>query len=71
MFLVGFGLVLAGSAGQGNVSTGGVILIGPFPIAFGSGPSGLALVLVSTVIGGIIFSLLILWAWVNSRKEKP
>jgi uncharacterized membrane protein len=61
VILVGFGLILAGSAGQGSVSTGGVIFIGPFPIAFGSGPGGWALVLVSVVIGGIMVALLMLW----------
>jgi uncharacterized membrane protein len=61
--LLGFGLLLAGSAGQGSASAGGAIFIGPFPIVFGSGPGGSALALVSVVIGGVMVALLLLWGW--------
>jgi uncharacterized membrane protein len=63
LFLVGFGLLFVGAAGQGNVSTGGVIFIGPFPIAFGSGPAGWELALVSVAIGGVMLALVLLWGW--------
>jgi uncharacterized membrane protein len=46
-----------------------VVFIGPFPIVFGSGPGGGFLALVSVVIGGIMFALLLLWAWVNWRTR--
>jgi uncharacterized membrane protein len=61
--LLGFGLIIAGSATQPGVSTGGVVFIGPFPIAFGSGPSGSSLVLVSVVIGAVMVALVMLWGW--------
>ncbi len=61
IILAGFALVLLGSTGQGNVSTGGVVFIGPFPIVFGSGPGGGWLALLSVVIGGVMVALLVLW----------
>jgi uncharacterized membrane protein len=63
VLLAGFVLLAAGSAGQGNVSTGGVVFIGPFPFAFGSGPEGWQLALASVVIGGVMLALLLLWGW--------
>ena len=63
VFLVGFGLLLAGAAGQGGASVGGVVFIGPFPIAFGSGPSGSDLALVSVAIGAVMIGLMMLWGW--------
>lgn len=61
IILAGFGLIAAGSAGQGSVSTGGAIFIGPFPIVFGSGPGGPTLELISVVIGGMMVALLLIW----------
>lgn len=61
IILAGFTLVLLGSTGLGNVSTGGVVFIGPFPIVFGSGPGGGWLALLSVVIGGVMVALLVLW----------
>ena len=61
IILAGFALVIAGSFGQGNVSTGGVVFIGPFPIVFGSGPGGWSLALGSVVIGAIMVILLFVW----------
>ncbi len=61
LLLVGLGIVAAGSAGQGSVSAGGVVFIGPFPFVFGSGPAGWELALVSVVIGGVMLILLLLW----------
>jgi uncharacterized membrane protein len=63
VLLAGFILLATGSAGQGNVSTGVVVFIGPFPFAFGSGPQGWQLALASVVIGGVMLALLLLWGW--------
>jgi uncharacterized membrane protein len=69
VFLTGFALIIVGSATQGDVSTGGAIFIGPFPIAFGSGPNGWSLALASVVIGGVMLALVILWSWLIVRKR--
>ena len=61
--LVGFGVLVLGAASQGNASTGGVIFIGPFPIVFGSGPSGPSLALLSVIIGAVMLILVVLWSW--------
>jgi len=63
IFLLGFTLIILGSATQGNPSVGGVVFIGPFPIAFGSGPNGSSLAIVSVVIGAVIVALVMLWGW--------
>ncbi len=70
VILAGFGLIVGGSLGQGNVSTGGVIFIGPFPIVFGSGPAGWDLALLSVVIGGAMVALLLLWGWRFSKTKE-
>ena len=49
--LAGMALVSIGSFGQSSTSGGGFVFIGPFPIVFGSGPSGWWLALLSVVIG--------------------
>ena len=67
VILAGFALVVAGSAGQGSSSVGGVVFLGPFPIAFGSGPGGGSLALASVLIGGVMVALLLLWGWRLSR----
>jgi uncharacterized membrane protein len=63
VILAGFVLVVAGSAGQGSLSAGGVVFIGPLPIAFGSGPGGATLALISVVIGSVMMALLLVWGW--------
>ncbi len=60
---LGIALVFAGVSGQGNVSAGGVIFIGPIPIVFGSGPGGGELGLLSLVIGAVMVLLLFVWSW--------
>lgn len=67
IFLAGFGLLVFGEAGQGSVSTGGVVFIGPFPIVFGSGPGGWALALMSVMIGGVMVALFLIWGWRSSK----
>ena len=69
IFLLGFALIVVGSATQGGASAGGVIFIGPFPITFGSGPNGSSLALVSVVIGGVMLALVILWGWLMVMKR--
>jgi len=67
VLLAGFVLLASGSAGQGNVSTGGVVFVGPFPFAFGSQPEGWQLALASVVIGGVMLALFLLWGWRLAR----
>ncbi|MGC8912205.1 MAG: TIGR00304 family membrane protein, partial [Nitrososphaeria archaeon] len=60
--LIGFIIIFLGSLGtvsvsSGNISTGGVIFIGPFPIAFGAGEYGLHLIWLSIVIAIIMIAL--------------
>lgn len=51
LILLGFGLVALGSLGEvGDVSGGGVVFIGPIPIAFGVGPQGDVLLLVASIL---------------------
>ena len=63
ILLLGFGLIFVGSATEAGVSTGGIVFVGPFPIAFGSGPNGSGLALVSVVIGAVMIALVMLWGW--------
>jgi len=67
VLVIGFVLIVVGSAGQGNVSAGGVIFIGPFPLAFGAGPQGWQLAVASVLVGGVMLALFILWSWRFSR----
>lgn len=67
--VAGFALVFAGSLGQGSVSTGGVVFIGPIPIVFGSGPGGGQLAFLSVVIGAAMLVLLFLWGWRTSSLK--
>ena len=72
--LVGFALVLVGSASGGsNSSAGGVVFIGPVPIVFGSGPGGGWLALLSVVIGAITIVLVMVWGWrlFASKRGQP
>lgn len=68
--LVGFGLIFVGSLGQGTVSTGGVLFMGPFPIAFGSGPSAYLLALGSVVVAGVMMALMFIWGWRASEEGR-
>jgi uncharacterized membrane protein len=69
ILLAGFGLLVAGAAGQGSGSVGGAVFIGPFPIVFGSGPSGPELALVSVVIGAVMVGLVVLWGWRSHARQ--
>lgn len=71
LVFLGFAIVVVGSLSSGQVSTGGFVLIGPFPIVFGTGGNGSTLALLSVVAGLIVlfFSLLSLVAWGTRRRE--
>ncbi len=70
ILLAGIGLLVVGAAAQGNVSTGGVIFIGPFPIVFGSGPGGTTLALASVLIGAVMLILILVWGWRLSKVRR-
>jgi len=62
IFLLGLALIFLGAATQGGSSAGGFILIGPFPIVFGSGPGGTALAILSIALGAAMLALVFLWS---------
>ncbi len=61
--LAGMALVILGSASQGTASTGGFVLIGPFPIVFGTGSSGGQLATLALIAGLVMVGLLLVLAW--------
>ena len=63
LVLVGIALLSVGSPSGSNASAGGFILLGPFPIVFGTGSNGTQLAFVSVVAGVIMFVLLAMWTW--------
>ncbi len=82
LYIVGFLLVLTGvvllfigSAGSSSTSFGAVVFIGPFPIAFGSGPDAGTLILIGIVISIamvlIFFLSFILPRRMNNPGEEP
>jgi len=58
LVVAGTAAVVFGSVGQTGASTGGFILIGPFPIVFGTGSRGSELALLSLLLGGLMILLL-------------
>jgi uncharacterized membrane protein len=62
LVVAGVALVAYGAAGQGNASAGGFILIGPFPIVFGTGSNGGELALLSVLLGALMVVLLLVMA---------
>ncbi|MDA4128741.1 MAG: DUF131 domain-containing protein [Thaumarchaeota archaeon] len=77
LYFIGFAVILAGSllifAGSiegGNASTGGVILIGPFPIVFGSGANGPLLSGLSLFLGVLMLEVFLL-SWLYFRAGEP
>ncbi|HYC12166.1 MAG TPA: DUF131 domain-containing protein [Nitrososphaerales archaeon] len=59
LVVVGLAVMVAGDAAEAGVSTGGFILIGPFPIVFGTGSNGGELALISAVLGVLMVALLL------------
>ncbi len=71
--LIGFVVILFASIAPitgagGNISTGGIIFIGPFPIVFGSGEYGLQLIWLSIII--LILMLIISYAFFKGYSER-
>jgi uncharacterized membrane protein len=75
LLILGFVLIFAGvivivvatlHSGNGVSGFGGVIFIGPFPIAFGAGPDAAWLIAISLVLA--VLSLVV--SWVMSRRVK-
>ena len=62
LILAGFALLLLGSAGGANVSTGGFVLIGPVPIVFGSGTNGSIVAVLAVCMGLLMLFWLVLLA---------
>lgn len=54
----GTAMVVPGSAGEGNLSTGVFVLIGPFPVVFGTGTNGGQLGALALVVGLVMLALL-------------
>ena len=69
--LAGFALIAIGAGSQASVSTGGFILVGPFPIVFGGGNNGTQLALLSVVAGIVLVVMTALWARRLSSAETP
>lgn len=71
---VGFAIIFLASissftVASGNISTGGIIFIGPFPIVFGAGEYGLQLIWLSIVI--LVLMLIISYIFLRGyRKDK-
>jgi uncharacterized membrane protein len=64
VIVAGMAMVVLGStASQEGVSTGGFILIGPFPIVFGSGTNGGLLATLALVLGVLMLVIVSLWVW--------
>jgi len=62
LVVVGVAMAGAGSAEEGNVSTGGFVIIGPVPIVFGTGSDGGRSALLSAVLGGLMLAIMLLMA---------
>jgi uncharacterized membrane protein len=68
LVFVGVAVIIAASALSGGFgSVGGVILIGPFPIVFGTGPDAALLIVLSVVLTIISFVLFII---LNRRVKR-
>jgi uncharacterized membrane protein len=70
LVVAGVALVACGVAGQGNASAGGFILVGPFPIVFGTGSNGGKLALLSVLLGVLMIVLLLVMA-LRLRRTPP
>lgn len=81
LFLLGIGIIFVGFVvvalgvalgPSGSSSTGGFILIGPFPIVFGSGPNSAMLVEVGLVItiAVVAFYLISFFLWRSGRLPR-
>jgi uncharacterized membrane protein len=76
LIFLGFLVVAVGtfSGINGSTSAGGFVLIGPFPIVFGSGPDSAFLVsaalAVSIAVVGVYLASFLLWRSGRRREEE-
>lgn len=71
LFFMISGIVISfGSVSKTQMTTGGVIFIGPVPIVFGSGPGYPFLVIVGVLITVMIIASLIFTAILSRRNEQ-
>lgn len=69
--LVGASLLIYAASSQGGASAGGFILIGPFPIVFGTGSNGGDLAVLSVALGVMMLILLVVYGrYLISRPRK-
>lgn len=67
LILLGFALVFAGAIlSAGNLGFGGLIMIGPLPIAFGSSPK---ITVVAMVIGLVLIFVFLMLEMMRSIKD--
>ncbi len=79
LFILGFVVIFIGivilfvaifSQGfSGSASSGGIILIGPFPIVFGSGPQAPLLILLSSVLTIIAIACFVILKRKGDRRS--
>ncbi len=69
LLLSGLVLITVGSFQGGNVSAGGFVLIGPFPIVFGSGKYG-GLLAVLSVVAGFVMLVMVYVALRGARAGR-
>ncbi len=71
LIIIGTAVVVVGSLGSPNASTGIVVFIGPIPVVFGSGRNGGVLVLIGLVaaVGMILLFYLPLFMRRTLREE--
>jgi uncharacterized membrane protein len=67
LVFVGIAIIVVASIVLGSGSVGGVILIGPIPIIFGTGPDALWLILISVILS--IISI-VLFLVLNRRNRR-
>lgn len=68
IIIAGMILLMFSVASQGSISTGGFILIGPFPIVFGTGQNASILALLSIIIGAIM--LILIYMMTRSKGDQ-
>jgi uncharacterized membrane protein len=67
LVFVGIAIIVVAAIVLGSGSVGGVILIGPIPIIFGTGPDALWLILISVILS--IISI-VLFLVLNRRNRR-
>ena len=68
LIVLGVATVLVGSSSS-SLTVGGVILIGPLPIVFGTGP-GSGLIMVVSLIAAILMVLVVYISIIVSRRAR-